>query len=51
MGLGAGTNSQSITLSCVKQNMNSSITRSVPTVREISSRAVSSGLLKMKWSR
>lgn len=42
------THSQSICLLCVKQKMNSSTTRSMPTVRLMSSRAVSSGLLNMK---
>ena len=51
MGEGKGGYSQSIVLSCVKEKMNSSITRSTPTVRETSSRWVSVGLLKMKWSR
>jgi hypothetical protein len=41
--------SQSITLSWVKLKMNSSMTRSVPTVRLTSSSFVSSGLLKTKW--
>jgi hypothetical protein len=42
------TNSQSITLSCVKQNINSSITRSTPTVLLTSSSCVSSGLFRIK---
>jgi hypothetical protein len=33
----------------VREKTNSSITRSVPTVRETRERAVSEGLLKMKW--
>lgn len=42
--------SQSMTLLWVHLKTNSSITRSIPTVRLTSSSSVSSGLLKMKWS-
>lgn len=39
---------QSMALSCVKLNMNSSTTRSTPTVRLTSSSSASAELLKMK---
>jgi len=45
------THSQSISWSWVNLKMNSSITRSMPTVRLISSSSVSAELLKMKLSR
>lgn len=41
--------SHGTSLSWVKEKTNSSMTRSVPTVRETRESAVSSGLLKMKW--
>jgi hypothetical protein len=41
--------SQGTSLVCVRVKMNSSTTRSMPTVREMRERAVSGGLLKTKW--
>ena len=41
--------SHGISLVCVRLKMNSSMTRSMPTVRETRERDVSGGLEKTKW--
>lgn len=45
------TYSQGTSLVCVKLTTNSSTTRSIPTVRLMSSSAVSSGLFHINWCR